>query len=73
MTVKGMTCRVGMMIVVRLWAWVFDEKVEEPPAMMEEVDLIRKLERKRSKLVFTGFKLASGYALGAAVRKVRKP
>lgn len=41
--------------------------------MMEEVDLMRRLERKRSKLVFIDFKLASGSVLGAAVREVREP
>lgn len=40
--------------------------------MMEEIEVMGRLERKRSKLVFIEFELAAGSALGDAVREVRE-
>lgn len=52
---------------------MFDGKVEESPTMMEDIELIERLERKRSVLVFMEFKLAAGSALEDAVSELRKP
>lgn len=41
--------------------------------VMEDIELMGRLERKRSELVFMESKLAAGSALGDAVREVRKP